>query len=387
MSWAAAIVVPGGSQSRTLVDLESCCPIGLVLPHWTGRPGTLLCRAPLRTRACPFPSTRLKQAPQARRRAAAFDAVKIRCRNRRTSSSTRRPSMACQSKGASSGPFTTTVAVASNLSSGSGASVIFLLTGSPDRVSALSRPGTRPRYPAGYPKRPPGGGGHHVPVSRCLSAAGIRFSVIRFPPGSWALLAVGLPDLGPDLDGVTAFRTRELRPGWVPSLPRGRRCSSRPSRFLDRRLPLYRGQSLHPAPASHRAGLRLTRHQREFKQFTRPTIPLACGRPDGTGSPRAFPRASHPADQEPTTHAEVETGHRARTWNYTLDITFRLILQSCSSLTTCDLASHIEFRQSRTRCPCEQEHEAAMVNGRCHISRERQSRGFQAFGRGRGSPR
>ena len=63
---------------------------------------------------------------------------------------------------------------------------------------------------------------------------------------------------------------------------------------------------------------------------------------------RAFPRASHPADQEPTTHAEVETGHRARTWNYSLNITFGLILQSCSSLTTCDLASHIDFRQSRS---------------------------------------
>jgi hypothetical protein len=30
-------------------------------------------------------------------------------------------------------------------------------------------------------------------VSRCLSAAGIRFSVIRFPPGDWASLTVGLP--------------------------------------------------------------------------------------------------------------------------------------------------------------------------------------------------
>ena len=100
-----------------------------------------------------------------------------------------------------------------------------------------------------------------------------RFSVIRYPPRSWALLAVGLPDLGPDLGGVTTFRTCELQPGWVPSLPRGRRCSSRPSRFLDRRLPLYRGQSLDPAPASHRAGLCMTRHQREFKQFTRPTFP------------------------------------------------------------------------------------------------------------------
>ena len=31
----------------------------------------------------------------------------------------------------------------------------------------------------------------------------------------------------PDRDGVPAFRTHELRPGWVPSVPRGRRCSSR----------------------------------------------------------------------------------------------------------------------------------------------------------------
>ena len=31
-------------------------------------------------------------------------------------------------------------------------------------------------------------------VSRRVSATGIRFSVIRFPPGSWALLTVGLPN-------------------------------------------------------------------------------------------------------------------------------------------------------------------------------------------------
>ena len=29
----------------------------------------------------------------------------------------------------------------------------------------------------------------------------------------------------PDPDGVSMFRTRELRPGWVPPMPRGRRCS------------------------------------------------------------------------------------------------------------------------------------------------------------------
>jgi hypothetical protein len=79
-------------------------------------------------------------------RSPACDAVKIRCRSRRTSSSARRQSTWRQSKGASSGPFAVTVmaVAASNLSSGSGASVIFLLTGSPDRVSAPLRPGTRP---------------------------------------------------------------------------------------------------------------------------------------------------------------------------------------------------------------------------------------------------
>jgi hypothetical protein len=84
-------------------------------------------------------------------------------------------------------------------------------------------------------------------VSRCLSATGVRFSVIRYPPGSWALLTVGLPADGRTPDGVTAFRTHELRPGWAPSIPQGRRCSSRPIVAAGRRLPLHSGQSLHPA--------------------------------------------------------------------------------------------------------------------------------------------
>jgi hypothetical protein len=85
-----------------------------------------------------------------------------------------------------------------------------------------------------------GGAHHHLPVSRCVSATGIRFSVIRFPPGDWAFLTVGLP-ASPDPDGVTTFRTHELRPGWVPSIPRGRRCSSRLRGLPSRRLPLYHG--------------------------------------------------------------------------------------------------------------------------------------------------
>jgi hypothetical protein len=83
-----------------------------------------------------------------------------------------------------------------------------------------------------------------VVVSRCLSATGIGFSVILRPPRNPALLTVSRPDLSPDLDGVSAFRTYELRPGWAPSVPRGRRCSPRPRPLLGRRLPLHCDQSL-----------------------------------------------------------------------------------------------------------------------------------------------
>ena len=64
-------------------------------------------------------------------------------------------------------------------------------------------------------------------VSRCLSAAGIRFPAILSrlvfrpsydrPTGTTA----------PDHDGVSTFRTREIRPDWAPSLPRDQRCSTR----------------------------------------------------------------------------------------------------------------------------------------------------------------
>jgi hypothetical protein len=103
----------------------------------------------------------------------------------------------------------------------------------------------------------------------------------------------------PDPGGVSAFRTYELRPGWAPSVPRGRRCSprtgatSRPASAASRR----------PVPAphqtSHRRGLRLTRHQPRVHTCSPVRSSPACDRPDGTGRPWAQTRASHPADQEP----------------------------------------------------------------------------------------
>ena len=230
--------------------------------------------------------------------------------------------------------------VASNLSFGSGVFGHLLFTGSPDRVSTLSSPGHQARIRPVIRDRPAGGAGILVPVSRRVSAAGIRFSAILIP-------AKGLgPPHGrltgqqrPDPDGVTAFRTHEQRPGWAPSIPRGRRCSSRTERLPGRRLPLPSGQSLNPAATSHRAGLRLTRHQRGFKQFTRPVFPSPAAARMERAAAWAFPRASHPADQEP--NDARRGGDRPSSTDLELHAQLTSVdLQSGSSLNACDLASH-----------------------------------------------
>ena len=136
-------------------------------------------------------------------------------------------------------------------------------------------------------------------VSRCLSATGIRFSVILFPPRSWALLAVGLPEHAyrhaPDLDRVTTFRTHELRPGWVPSVPRGRRCSSRTEA---RAQPAPAAPPrLVPKPRSGIPSSEASLHEASNEGSHRSPVRSSprLWPPDGSGASWAFPRASHPA--------------------------------------------------------------------------------------------
>ena len=151
---------------------------------------------------------------------------------------------------------------------------IVSVTGSPDRVSALPGPGTRPgiRPVIRHGQRR---ASHHVPVSCCLSATGIRFSVTLFPPGNWAFLTVGLPGTtcvpGPrrgfhvshlrDTTGVGALST----PGTAVLSLTG--CRARPAPAASQR----------PVPAPRTcippAGPLITRHQRGFTQFTRPVCP------------------------------------------------------------------------------------------------------------------
>ena len=135
-------------------------------------------------------------------------------------------------------------------------------------------------------------------------------------------------------NGITAFRTHELRPG-EDVLYTARTAVL---------IPTERGSR--PAPAaspctrrtSHRPGSRRRRHQRGFRRFARPVFPPPVAARIKRGAVGHMPRASHPADQEPTTHPEEGIDHRARTWN---DRSLHIVdLQSSSSLNACDLASH-----------------------------------------------
>jgi hypothetical protein len=102
-----------------------------------------------------------------------------------------------------------------------------LFTRPPDRVSALSRPGTRPgtrpvirdghlEEAATHPGFPLPFGCRHLPLGHPIPAEELS------PPCS---RPTGRANTHPDPGGVTVFRPPELRPGWVPPLPRGRWCS------------------------------------------------------------------------------------------------------------------------------------------------------------------
>ena len=178
---------------------------------------------------------------------------------------------------------------------------VHLTTSAPFRVRAYAR--IRPVIQDGR-RRP----GYHVLVSRRLSATGIRFLVILCPPGNWAFLAVGLPVLlpGPDPDGVTTFRAHELRPGWVPSLPRGLRCPHGRQVIPGRRMPPCSGPSLYPRPATHHRRLLITRHHQGFTVVHPSGLPLACS-PRVEREPSGFPPGLH-TPPLPAAHAGMGTG-------------------------------------------------------------------------------
>ena len=218
--------------------------------------------------------------------------MKIRCRSRRTSSSTVRQSTASQSRAASSGPFTTTsVAAASNLPIGSDSTFIASSTGSPDPRGRPFGPGNRP-YPASYPgshQRRSWSYGRRFPAA--FRRTGIRFLGHRSPAEGLGLprgRLTGRPK-GPDLNGVVMLRMSKTRPGRTPPLPRGRWCAPGRRLVSGRRPPLSSGQSLRPRWNYPSAGVTFTRHQRRFTRFAHHPGNLTA-----TGAGEQAPRRSSP---------------------------------------------------------------------------------------------
>ena len=184
-----------------------------------------------------------------------------------------------------------------------------------------------------------------VPVSRCVSAAGIRLSVIRCPPGDWAFLTVGLPG--------HAHRRCGPRRGYRVPHARAATGVGAPWTAV---LIAAEGRA-QPAPAAAQRPVlsprhqqstdegRFTRHRRGFKQFARPIFPSPVA-PRWDGSPRVSLELRTP----PSPAAHVEGGDRPSSTDLEQRSTRSAeppILRVHSF--TCDLASHRPMRASDLR--------------------------------------
>ena len=135
---------------------------------------------------------------------------------------------------------------------------------------------------------------------------------------------------------VSTFRTRETRTGPGALFTPGTAVSAGHRVVRGRRLPPLSGRFLSSRHSHPARDVDVTRHQQGFPDSRPiPVLPLACGRHGWSGGPWAFPRAPHPAGQEPATHVTAGTG-RTQTCSYVSGISQT---SSTSSLTTCDLVS------------------------------------------------
>ena len=147
--------------------------------------------------------------------------VKIRCRRRRTSPSTRCQSIDRHARASPSGPFAPAAAGASNLSFGSRVAVTAPFTGSPDPRGRPFGPGHQAPYPASSRQAAAGRSGKGASWSCRLSARRhwlLGSSCARWGSAPPSRSAYRVPS---DPIGVATLPAREIRPGWVPSILRG----------------------------------------------------------------------------------------------------------------------------------------------------------------------
>ena len=199
-------------------------------------------------------------------------------------------------------------------------------SGSHLTTSALFRAGSRGSVSeAGYPRRSRGGRGHRVPVSRCVSAAGVRFLVILCPPRSWASLAVGLPAKGRTQTGFPRSARTSCDRGGCPlySGDHGARPDRSRSPASACRITATRPYA--PPQPSIDAGLCITKHQPRVHTNSPVRSSPRLTLPDGTGASWALPRASHPA----LTGDARRGGDRSSSTDLKHALRHRPSLQSC----------------------------------------------------------
>jgi len=228
----------------------------------------------------------------------------MRCRRRRTSSSTDAQLIEHQSRSSPSGPFATAVPWRPTCPSVLGSSVIVASTGPPDPRQHPFGSGHRPV--SGQLCETAGGGASHVsrvPVAFRLPA--FAFRVILCPLGDWAFLAVGLPGNARTPSGFHVSHARAATGLGALSTP-GTAVLTRPT-FAPRPPPAAFNGNV-PAPRSnlHHPGLSITRHHRGFTCVHPSGLPLACS-PRMERAPLSFsPELRTPPS--PATHVRVGTG-------------------------------------------------------------------------------
>jgi hypothetical protein len=199
-------------------------------------------------------------------------------------------------------------------------------------------------YPAGYPRPRPGGGRTAGPGFPLPS--GGRHSLLGhpFPPGIPPLLRSAYRHQVPDHDGVSTFRTHEIRPEWAPSVPRDLRCSHEPGPFPGPPpAALPRHGSYHPGTSVTYPELSLTRHQSRVHLIRPPGLPLTRG-PRMTRGPSGFTpglrtRASRTRARTPGQGQAPSTSLEHRHQHYVM-----LVLQSARFTRICATSCRTRHR-------------------------------------------
>lgn len=212
-------------------------------------------------------------------------------------------------------------------------------------MSAPFRAGSQGSVSGRLSETAAGGRGHRVPVSRCVSAAGVGFLVILFPPRDWAFLAVGLP-VRPETDwtstGFPCFARTSCDRGGCPlySGDHGARPDRSRSPASARRITAAR-PCTPPRVASMRSSA-LRSITKGSRVFTRPIFPLPVA-PGCNGSVLGFTPsfAPRPCGRRTSRWGQV-IEHGPETTLYVIDLASNL---ACL-LNACDLVSHSWNRQS-----------------------------------------